>query len=497
MMDLLLEGMVSVNIERTKLAWMLGRGVRWKPGEPLKLLFAGYMGAGNMGSDVRVEEMLRQVRRVLGEDRVRATVMTFEPFRTKNCFGDAVQVRLPDMFPPFLYKEVRKHHGVVACEGSMFKSKFADALTAMMIGSLGIAAAENKLSIGYGGDADKMHPALQKMTRRYCRTSLVIPRNTESQATLSGLGVPTELGTDTAWTFTPKPPEVGRKLLTDAGWDGKTPVLIVCPINPFFWPVRASVAKLIARTTTGAYRKSHYRGPYFHNSGPEVDANFARYLNAIADAVNVFKSRHRVFPVMVATERLDAAAARQIAAKTGGAPVFSSDDLDIYTIVSLLRCADLMVSSRYHGIVTSMPALVPSAGVSMDERIRNNMIERGQTHLLFTVDDPELSEKLVVAMETLARDADAIREGIGRTVVRNLKVMSKMGFYFERQTHLIYPEFPVRSGVHGWEEYLPELNPGLRKLVEKYESAAEPVPSAVVGAAAEARRDAQKAGTIL
>jgi len=31
------------------------------------------------------------------------------------------------------------------CEGSMFKSKFANALATMMIGSLGIAAAENKL----------------------------------------------------------------------------------------------------------------------------------------------------------------------------------------------------------------------------------------------------------------------------------------------------------------------------------------------------------------
>jgi polysaccharide pyruvyl transferase WcaK-like protein len=468
MMDLLIEAWVSALIERTKFNWMLGRGTRWKPGEPLKLLFAGYMGGGNMGSDVRVNEMLRQVRRVLGEDRVRLTVMSLEPERTRNCFGDATQLRLPDMFPPFLYREVRKQHGVVACEGSMFKSKFANALTAMMIGSLGIAAAENKVSIGYGGDADKMDSALQKMTRRYCKSSLVITRNTESQATLSALEVPTELGTDTAWTFTPHSPEVGRKLLTDAGWDGKTPVLIVCPINPFFWPVKASVMKLIARKAFGAFKKSHYRGPYFHNAGPEVDAKYARYVNAFAEAITEFKKRHRVFPVLVGTERLDADACRKIAENIGGAPVFSSIELDIYQIVSLLRCGDMMVSSRYHGIVTSMPALVPSAGVSMDERIRNNMIERGQTNLLFTVDDPQLGEKLVVAMETLLRDAEAIRAGIGRTVVRNLKVMARMGVYFEQQTHSIYPEFPVRSGLHSWEEYLPELNPALRALVEKY-----------------------------
>ena len=52
-----------------------------------------------------------------------------------------------------------------------------------------------------------------------------------------------------------------------------------------------------------------------------------------------------------------------------------------------------MVSSRYHGIVTSMPALVPSAGVTMDERIRNLMQERGHDHLLMNVDDPTLEDK--------------------------------------------------------------------------------------------------------
>ena len=51
---------------------MLGAGRPWQPGEKLKLLFAGYNGTRNTGSDVRVEEMLRQVRRVLGEKQSRA-----------------------------------------------------------------------------------------------------------------------------------------------------------------------------------------------------------------------------------------------------------------------------------------------------------------------------------------------------------------------------------------------------------------------------------------
>ena len=93
----------------------------------------------------------------------------------------------------------------------MFKSKFANALTTMMIGSLGIAAAENKLSVGYGADAGAMDPLLQKMCARYCRHSLIITRSQESQAVLSPiLGVSSELGTDTAWTFEPHPAAYGE-----------------------------------------------------------------------------------------------------------------------------------------------------------------------------------------------------------------------------------------------------------------------------------------------
>ena len=181
------------------------------------MLFAGYNGARNMGSDVRVEEMLRQLRHILGAEQVDFSVMSQNFKFTDGYFDQTPQVHLPDIFPPFLYDEVPKHHGVVACEGSVFKSKFANALTTMMIGSLGIAAAQNKLSVGYGSEAGHMDPLVRKMCGRYCQNSLVITRNEESRAVLRELGVPTELGTDTAWTFEPAPPEFGQKVLQRSG----------------------------------------------------------------------------------------------------------------------------------------------------------------------------------------------------------------------------------------------------------------------------------------
>jgi len=468
MMDFMLEAWVSTNIERAKAGWMLGKGKPWEPGEKLKLLFAGYNGTRNMGSDVRVDEMLRQIRHILGPERVDFTAMTFEFERSRGYFENTAQVRLPDIFPPFLAEEVPKHHGVVACEGSMFKSKFANALTTMMIGSLGIAAAQNKLSVGYGGEAGHMDPLLEKMCSRYCRNSLIITRNEESRTVLRELGVPTEPGTDTAWTFEPRPPEYGQDILRQAGWDGRSPVLVVCPINPFEWPVKASVAKLALHTVAGAYKKTHYRGPYFHNSGPAADRAYEHYLTSIANAVDAFRKRRNVFVILVATERLDARPAKRISERLGGVPILTSDQYNMYELVSILRSCHMMASSRYHGIVTSMPGLVPSAGITMDERIRNIMRERGHDELLMNVDDPDLEPKLLAALETLATEGERIADGIARTVVKNLKMMARMGVYFEEEVQRRYPEFPTRTGEWSWEDYLPPMSESLRQLVAAY-----------------------------
>jgi polysaccharide pyruvyl transferase WcaK-like protein len=350
----------------------------------------------------------------------------------------------------------------------MFKSKFANALTTMMIGSLGIAAAQNKLSVGYGAEAGHMDPMVRKMCARFCRNSLIITRNVESRTILRELGVPTELGTDTAWTFEPHPAEYGQKALREQGWDGTTPVLVICPINPFEWPVRASVAKFAVHSLTGAYKDSHYRSVYFHNSGPAAERAYQHYLTAISKAVGAFRKQKKVFVILVATERLDARPCRRISEQLGGVPVLTSDNHNMWELVGVLRCCHMMVSSRYHGIVTSMPALVPSAGITMDERIRNLMNERGHADLLMNVDDPDLEQKLLTALDKLAREGETVADGIGRTVVKNLKVMARMGVHFEEEVQRRYPDFPTRRGQWSWEDYLPPMNSGLRQLAEAY-----------------------------
>jgi polysaccharide pyruvyl transferase WcaK-like protein len=472
-MDLALESWVAGIIEWSKFKWMLGTGKRWQPGEKLKLLFAGYNGTRNTGADVRVEEMLRQIKHVIngsgGADKCELSALSFNFELTKGYFKGVQQIYLPNVFPLMLAREVPRFDGVVACEGSMFKSKFTNALTTMMTGALGIAAAQNKLSLAYGAEAGAMDWHVAKLVARYCKDSLIITRNAESQEVLGKLGVATELGTDTAWTFEPLPKSYGEAELRKHGWDGQTPVLVVCPINPFWWPVRPSLGKLIAKTLTGAYKERQYRSFYFHDYGPEAERKYDYYISAMARAVERFRQENNVFVVLAASEMLDVKACNKMnELLSGNVPIFSSADYNMYEFVSLLTACHLMVSSRFHGIVTCMSAGVVSAGVTMDERIRNLMHERGHADLLLTVDDPELEEKLFVILGKLAKESEAIRDGIYKTVAKNLKVMARMGVYFEEHLQRRYPEFPIRQGVHSWEEYLPPLGANLRKLLENY-----------------------------
>jgi hypothetical protein len=101
------------------------------------------------------------------------------------------------------------------------------------------------------------------------------------------------------------------------------------------------------------------------------------------------------------------------------------------------------------------------------------MRERGHENLLVDANDGDLEGKLLGVLERLAEESEATAEGIGRTVVKNLRMMARMGVLLERSVRERYPVFPVPTKGNGWEEYLPPLSSNLLRLVEKYEVNAE------------------------
>jgi polysaccharide pyruvyl transferase WcaK-like protein len=441
----------------------------YKPEKPLKLLFAGYSGTRNTGGDVRVEEMIRQVRHVLGDDNLELSITSVNPERSAGYFRTVRQLELPTIFPKFLFDHVPEHHGAIACEGSMFKSKFASALSTMMAGALGMANAENKLSVGYGAEAGEMAPSLKSFVERQCKKSLVMCRNEPSRKVLDGLGIRSTSGADTAWTFEPAPLARGHKLLKEAGWDGQTPILALGPVHPFYWPVKPDLLKAAAFHLTGQFRREHYKSVYFHKASPEVDQKFDAYCSGIARAVNAYRKEKNVFVIMVGMEAVDRVACEEIESQLDdGAPLFVSDEHEMYDLVSVLRNCSRLVTSRFHAIVTSMPALIVSGGITIDERIRNVMASRGHEHLYFEADDPEIEERTFKLLRDMDKEADKIREDIARTIPGQLKLMGQMGIDFADEVMRVYPSFPKRDVPRTWLAHLPSLPEALIPIMERY-----------------------------
>lgn len=440
----------------------------WRVGDPLKLLLVGYLGTRNTGADVRVAEMIRQLRTIVGDERLELSVLTSDARLSAGYFPGVRQVKLPDVYPPFLYRETARHHGVVACEGSMFKSKFANALTTLMAGALGLASAQNKLSLGYGAEAGSMDPLLERFVARACSESLIVCRNQESVDRLAALGVPTASGTDTAWTFTPQPSEDPEQVLRRAGWDGEAPLVVVCPINPFWWPVQPEPARALREVLLGRRGDTHYRSLYYHRYDERDRERQERYLDALAEGVGGFARERGACVAVVGMERLDRTACQGLRDRLGPGPLLVSDEIDMDRLVGVLRRASWVVSSRYHAMVCSMPAGVPSLGVTMDERIRNLCGQRGQPELSLEVDDPELGERIFEGLRDGEGRREEISAGILACVAREVREQGRMGIVFEDRLVQRYPAFERRDVPRSWEHYLPPLGPETQALLERY-----------------------------
>jgi polysaccharide pyruvyl transferase WcaK-like protein len=441
----------------------------WKPGKPLKILLAGYTGSRNTGSDIRPEEMIRQFRTIWGDDQLEISILTIDRELTAGYFRTARQVELPLAFPRFLAQEVPKHHAVIGVEGSMFKSKFANAVTTMIASALGLAAAENKPGIGYGAEAGAMDANLRHFVENHCKRSLVICRNEPSRTILEDLGVRTTSGTDTAWTFCADTPAQGAKLLQRAGWDGKKKVIGVGPINPFWWPVRPDLMKSLAHRFAGQYREEHYRAFYFHQWGAEERRNYDRYIEGFADYVKRLLERPDVFPILFGMEQLDRRSCEDVRTRLGvDVPLFISDENTMYQMVSVLHNCSFLVSSRFHALVTSMLGSVPSAGVTMDERITNLLNDRGHNNLLLSVTDDDLGARIWDTMAVLEQTSEKVVDDIRRFIPKQLSMLGQMGMDLEDEIASYYPEFPRRDVVRTWENYLPPSSPNVQSMLEQY-----------------------------
>ncbi len=401
----------------------------------LHILLAGYNGARNTGSDLRVAEIARQLTERLGKDHVEISVMTMDKESMRCYFDDDVDlIEFSSVFFLDVFKACCASQAVILCEGSTLKSKFANALTLYSCEAAGIMKNQHKPCIAYGSEAGEMDAFMERTVKKLCKDTYFIARNENSLDYIQRLGFAGHLGTDAAWNVDSSPcTGWAVSQLKRTGWDGIAPLLGIAPINPFWWPVKPSFLKWLKAEMTGDH-SLQFQKCYFFSWSKERKRQYDTYLDAIASSVNEFAERHPCHVVIIGMEQLDTDSCRRLKEKlTVPASVILSKSHDGYHIAAVLRQLSLLITSRYHAQVLSMEASVPSVAISMDERLDNLMREMGMNRdQLLYADDPELASKLSRALEYIQSDQEQIKENIRHQSARYKNTLDEMGDFLSK-----------------------------------------------------------------
>jgi polysaccharide pyruvyl transferase WcaK-like protein len=396
--------------------------------DPLRILLAGYSGACNTGADLRTAEIIRQLRIELGEDRLVIGVLVIGEHPLP--FSAPVTLERIDSYPPDAVEDLcLRYDAVVACEGSLFTSTFSDGLAMLLTAFLGMATALGKPAVAYGAEADRMSPAIEAFVQSHAAQALLIVRNSASQQRLSAMGLTAELGTDTGWTYRLARPEAADSALRACGWNGEGDVLILCPTNPFRWPLLAEPEKALLAALSGQPAPDHYRGMMFFQPGEISRQRCSVFLDRVATAVRNHARRRRssIFPVIVGMEMNDQEACADLAERLGAPKPLVAGDADPDLIVAILRSASLLVSARFHAVLFSMAAAVPAVGLAYDQRLAALLAEAGYADLVLKVDAPDLAITLAERLDGLASHGAEVGQAFSRFAARHQQMQTAMG----------------------------------------------------------------------
>lgn len=405
----------------------------WSEGKKLKILLVGYNGARNTGADARVVALVQQLDETLGTDNVDITVMTLDDDSIKGYFPSHVHLfPFTTLFFRSLLRATSQHHVAILCEGSTLTPTFAKALSVFFCQAAGIMRRQGKPCIAYGSEIGHLDGWLAKLSKDLCRDTYFMVRTEASLKNLEALGLKGHIGTDTAWPFqTTEGEKWARQQLVADGWDGRSPLLGVAVINPFWWPVRPSLWKW-AKAVLAGNRSRQYDKMYFFSDSPERRQQFQHYLSEMAQAINHFQHEHDAFVVILGMEKLDEEACTLFNQLVEGPhQLYHSKNHDVYQMTGLLRQLSMLVTSRYHAAVLSMTRAIPLVAISMDERLNGVIQESGLAgDYLHHVDDADLGVRITESLHLAEHHREEISETITRYQALSERKVNEMSQFF-------------------------------------------------------------------
>ncbi len=365
---------------------------------PPKVLLVGYNGANNTGAEAKLLVIINEIRSILGPDAI-LTVPSLNMANLKRYLQETQTLKIetvrPSTFPVDIYRLVKQNDLVLLVEGSTYMDTWSPALLWYYLLATRYARQMGKPCVAYSVDAGSASRFNRWLIRREAsKTDLILARTMKAAERLKSWQVtaPIEVTADNAFSFQPKPEDSG---LLRRVWPEASNVVGIAAEDIYIWPVQMRLWD---------QKKYCYRWPYYYQHSKHCKAKSELLIDVLAVQADEIVERYDKDVALLSMEGLDVSFVERIQRRMKHADrtkVFSSNQYNASQMTSILRSLDLLITSRYHAGVLSLPSLIPQTAIGHDLRIQDFYSDLGIPELFVDHEDPDRYKKLSENVEAL------------------------------------------------------------------------------------------------
>jgi polysaccharide pyruvyl transferase WcaK-like protein len=371
-----------------------------------RILLVGYNGANNTGAEAKLLVIIDEIRQVLG-DEAELTVPTLNEVNIRRYIKEGPNLKIkrvrPALFPLDVRSMVKDNDFVMLVEGSTYMDTWGEALLWFYLLATREAHAMKKPCLAYSVDAGGASRFNRWLIRREAsKTDLILARTQKAAERLQKWGVkaPIEVTADNAFAFQPNPEDEG---FLKRVWPEASHVVGIAAEDIYMWPVHMRPLD----------RKQYcYRWPYYYSHSSACRQKSELLADVLAVQADEIVDEYDKDIALLSMEGLDADFANKIQRLMKHADrtkIFTSIEYNASQMTSILRSLDLLVTSRYHAGVLSLPSQVPQTAIGHDLRIRDLYADLGTSELFVDHEDADRYKALSDNVETLFNQYDTIK----------------------------------------------------------------------------------------
>jgi len=376
-----------------------------------RILLVGYNGANNTGAEAKLLVAIDEIRKVLGEE-AELTIPTLNEANIKRYVKEGPNVKIktvrPWIFPVDVRKLVKETDLVMLVEGSTYMDTWGSALLWYYLLATRYAHGMKKPCIAYSVDAGKASRFDSWLIRREAtKTDLILARTQNAAERLRHWGVkaPIEVTADNAFAFQPNSKDHG---FLKRIWPEANHVVGIAAEDIYVWP---------ARMRLWDQKKYCYRWPYYYSHSKDCREKSELLADVLAAQADEIVEKYDKDIALLSMEGLDAHFGKKIQDLMKHADrtrVFTSVEYNASQMTSVLRSLDLLITSRYHAGVLSLPEQVPQLAIGHDLRIKDLYDDLDIPELFIDHNNPDRYRMLSENIETLFGEMASIKLKLSR-----------------------------------------------------------------------------------